>query len=74
MIGHRIGWPALDRWILRSLLHLGADVRLPDDDVNAHRNPASIDRKLDPEAQENLRRWYGDDYGLIAVCEELFGN
>ncbi len=25
MIGHRIGWPGLDRWILSHLLHLGND-------------------------------------------------
>ena len=29
---------------------------------------------LDPVAQENLRKWYRADYGLIAVCEELFGS
>lgn len=59
---------------LRDLLHLGDEVQLPADDVNSHRNPESVDRKLDTSAQENLRHWYRRDYRLIELCAELFGN
>jgi len=58
---------------LRGLLKLGDHVQLPGDDVNSHRNPQSVDRRLDPSAQENLKRWYRRDYQLIDVCDELFG-
>lgn len=56
---------------LKAKLKLPANVSLPNDVVLAHKNPADVDKKLDQVAQQNLRRWYKDDYRLIALCKEL---
>jgi hypothetical protein len=56
---------------LVSRLGLKASVRLPDDDVAAHRNPRDRDRTLAPAAVENLRRWYAADLSLYELCREL---
>lgn len=58
MIGHRIGWPALDRWILRSLLHLGADFT---NMIDRHR-----DLKIAPIMEAALRDWKLED-----VCDRV---
>lgn len=55
---------------LKKLLRLPASVSLPNDDMNAHRNPADVNRKLGQEAIESLREWYKDDYAFIRLCEE----
>jgi hypothetical protein len=58
---------------LKQRLSLG-DVRLPADDVTAHKLHGGWDTSLDDLARENLRRWYDDDYRIIAKCEELFSG
>jgi hypothetical protein len=44
---------AEDFAIIRARLGLPESLRLPDDDVDAHRNPASVDRSLDAQAIRN---------------------
>jgi hypothetical protein len=43
---------------LLELLGLEGRASLPDDDVKAHRNPASAEKTLDDEAKANLAWWY----------------
>lgn len=50
---------------------LNVRLTLPSDDVQAHRNPASVDRKLSPVAIENLSKWYEEDYELYNQCKLL---
>ncbi len=49
MIGHRIGLPGLDRWVLARFMHLGPQFA---DVVDRHRN-----LKLEPIIQEVLHDW-----------------
>ena len=44
---------------------------LPDDDIAAHRNPSTLDRRLSDSALENLQRWYARDYEFFEECREL---
>lgn len=57
--------------LLRAALGLPDDVLLPDDDVAAHRNPATLDRSLDGEALRNLALWYRDDTEALRACRRL---
>ena len=57
--------------IVRSRLGISEHVRLPDDDVDAHRNPASLDRTLDEQATRNLAAWYADDFVAIRECRRI---
>ena len=56
---------------LRTKLGLDPTVTLPEDEVNSHRNPSTVDKNLDCEATANLREWYADDYQYLALCHEL---
>jgi len=56
---------------VKEQLGLPADMKLPADDVQAHRNPAHLDRKLDDRAVSNLNEWYKDDFKFIRLCESL---
>lgn len=40
---------------------------LPDNDVDAHRNPAEMPRSLSPMAIEILKEWYADDIKLYST-------
>ncbi len=53
---------------LCALLGLPAGIELPADDTAAHRNPADMDRRLDPVAIANLQSWYARD---IAFYERV---
>jgi Sulfotransferase family len=56
---------------LRTMIGLPDDVRLPDDDAKAHRNPTNLDKALSPVAVENLRNWYRRDYEFVSLCEQI---
>jgi hypothetical protein len=56
---------------LKARLGLAGDVRLPDDDLAAHRNPRHLDTALDPAATRNLERWYAADVHLYQLCRRL---
>lgn len=49
MIGHRIGWPGLDRWILSRFLHLGNDFATL---INEH-----CEMKIEPIMDQVLSDW-----------------
>jgi hypothetical protein len=49
-------------------LGLGGEIRLPADDVDAHRNPPTVDRRLGERAQINLRRWYWAEFEFVRTC------
>jgi hypothetical protein len=51
-------------------LGLGPGVRLPTGDVDAHRNPPDLDRRLSDEARTNLRRWYWAEFEFVRVCRQ----
>jgi hypothetical protein len=57
--------------ILKSKLGLPDSVKLPDDDIKAHRNPVDLDKSLEDKAVENLRHWYRDDFKLFDNCKEI---
>jgi len=56
---------------LRTKLGITTNVQLPTDDVTAHRSPDNLDKKLDAEAIENLRRWYAADFRFYALCRRI---
>ena len=62
---------ARDFEILKGKLGLPASLRLPDDEVEAHRNPRELDRTLDEAAQQNLRVWYAEDLRLVELCRVI---
>lgn len=49
---------------LKHMLALPADLRLPTDEVSAHRNPLNIDRRMSAIGAIALKRWYRDDIRL----------
>jgi hypothetical protein len=55
---------------LKSILKLPAQAQLPQDDINTHRNPESVDRYMSESAVENLERWYSKDYEFIDICKK----
>ena len=57
--------------ILKSRLGLPSRLKLPDDDVDAHVSPRSLDRTLRAAALENLRRWYEEDIRFVDLCNEI---
>jgi hypothetical protein len=57
--------------LLKRILNLPRAVSLPDDGVIAHRNPADLDKRLDPEAIRNLKAWYWRDYRFLELCREV---
>jgi hypothetical protein len=54
---------------LRVMLDLPETAALPKDEIKAHKNPAHLDRTLEPQAEANLKEWYQDDYKFIAYCQ-----
>ena len=58
----------VDFEVLKSRLNLPPRLRLPGDDVRAHRNPAGTNRNLSPLAEKNLRQWYANDIRFYESC------
>ena len=63
----------LDRDVARlsRLLGLPSALRLPRDDLAAHRNPAGVDRHLSMAARDALRAWYAQDHAVIEAAASL---
>jgi hypothetical protein len=57
--------------ILKKMLCLPAAIMLPENDIEAHRNPRDLDTSLEMEAIKNLREWYAADYEFMRLCREL---
>ena len=51
---------------------LGVEIKLPGDEVGAHRRPADVATGLEPQAVANLEDWYRDDYRCLALLAEWF--
>ena len=56
---------------LKTKLELPATISLPADEVAAHKTPANFDKKLEPQAVENLKHWYRDDIRFHECCQQL---
>jgi len=56
---------------LKLKLRLPAEAVLPNDDISAHKNPASLDVRLTTEALDNLASWYARDYEFFRQCKAL---
>lgn len=56
---------------LKKKLGLGDEVRLPTDDVVAHKSPPGLDTSLDAKARECLEAWYREDLELLERCKAL---
>lgn len=55
---------------LKNILALPGNLTLPADDHKAKRNPFKGDKYLDPEAIENLKKWYAKDYEFLELLKE----
>ncbi len=51
-------------------LELPDCIELPNDNVNSHRNPDSVDRNLQDTAMENIKRWYAIDFDFLELCKQ----
>jgi hypothetical protein len=57
--------------VVRSLLGLPEDLELPHDPVKAHVGDTSVARSLTPEQEQALRKWYAEDYAILAWCDRF---
>jgi hypothetical protein len=44
---------------------------LPDDDINSHRNPSTVDKHLEWQAIANVRAWYAEDDRFLHLCHQV---
>lgn len=56
---------------LKAKLGLPKDLTLPNDDIQAHRNPANLNTVLDEQAVVNLKTWYEKDFRFIELCQKM---
>lgn len=56
---------------LKQLLAFPENAQLPTDDIQAHRNPAGLDKTLRPEASAALEAWYARDYHFYNLCKRI---
>ena len=57
--------------LLKEKLGLATELRLPQDDTNAHRTPAGFSTQLSDVGRANLERWYARDIALVELCRGL---
>jgi hypothetical protein len=57
---------------LKTVLELPASLSLPTDEVQAHRNPTNLNKKLSETAVANLQEWYARDYEFLALCQKHY--
>lgn len=57
--------------LLKPKLGLPAQLRLPQDETNAHRTPAEFSTELSDAGRENLERWYARDIAFVELCRRL---
>jgi Sulfotransferase family len=57
----------------RLVKKLGFTVKItfPQNDIDTHRTPPNMSKRIDPEAIENLKKWYFSDYHFIKICKSL---
>ena len=56
--------------LLKKLLDLPNDLKLPEDDIKSHRNAITVDRQLSALAQTNLANWYSRDIHFYNICKQ----
>jgi hypothetical protein len=56
---------------LKRKLGLGGDVRMPRDEMVAHKTPVGFDSQLSETGRANLERWYAFDIAFVQLCREL---
>ena len=61
----------LDFVKLKRMLALPEEIKLPTDNVLAHRNPSHLSTHLHPESIRNLKIWYKKDYEFLELCKEI---
>jgi hypothetical protein len=55
---------------LKKILGLPENVRLPTrEHLQAHKNPPNVEKYLDPEGIENLKKWYDKDYAFLKLLK-----
>jgi hypothetical protein len=57
--------------ILKTKLMLPEDLALTSDEIIVHKNPDHLDKHLDDETIENLKKWYAKDYEFMDLCREI---
>lgn len=57
--------------MLKKILELPDELKLPDDDLKAHKAPRRLDKHLDDQAVGNLMDWYKKDYAFFELCMQL---
>lgn len=57
--------------ILKLKLGYPDSARLPNEDMQAHRNPRNLDTTLDDEAIAYLKDWYKDEFRFVDLCKEI---
>lgn len=55
---------------LKTILDLPENVKLPHDNIKAHKNIYLSDSDLDLEAKRNLKMWYIRDYDFLRLCKD----
>ena len=55
---------------LKKILLLPKGLKLPTDNVNSHKNSELVDKNLDLESIENLKKWYAKDLYFIELLKE----
>jgi len=56
---------------LKVILSLDPAIRLPEDDIMAHRTPPGLATHLNNEARKNLSNWYKLDYQCYQCCRTM---
>ncbi len=57
--------------ILKSKLRLPDNLLLPTDPIQAHVKQPGLDKTLQKEAVENLRRWYAREFLFLDLCHSI---
>lgn len=61
---------ASDFNILKEKLALSKNIKLPQDNIKAHRNIYPANSDLSFEAKRNLKMWYIRDYDFLRLCKD----
>lgn len=63
-----------DFFKLKNILGIPEEVKLPADDMAAHKNPKNLDKSIDANGVEALKKWYLEDTKFIELCKEIMSN
>jgi hypothetical protein len=57
--------------LLKRMLGLPEEARMPGDETIAHKTPAGFEDQLSDVGRANLERWYAWDVAFVELCREL---